>query len=187
MNNTTEDGAARATSRRTKIYAVLAGGLVLGVGAAVTLAVWNDSEFATGDFTAGTFVFEGSTDGTAFAEHPTSGEAASLSFSLGFDNLSPDDVVYAPYALRLTATSAADLSAEAPVVTGDLDGDLSFAAVATTVFGCDDETDFAAGSPVPAQIADGEIINLCLQVTAGTTLGQGETGTAVWQWNAVSQ
>lgn len=177
----------KATSRRNKVYAVLAGGLVLGVGAAVTLAAWNDSEFATGNFAAGTFVFEGSTDGTTFAEHPTSGEAASLSFSVGFDNLSPEDVVYAPYALRLTASTDADLTAVAPVVTGDLAGDLTFAAVATTAFGCDDATDFADGSAVPTVIADGEVINLCLQVTAGSTIEQGETGTAVWQWNAVSE
>lgn len=175
------------SSRRNKIYAVLAGGLVLGVGAAVTLAAWNDSEFATGTFTAGSFVFEGSENGTTWGEHATEGEAADLTFSADFDNLSPDDVVYAPYALRLTATTAADLTAVAPVVTGDLNGQLTFDSVATTAFGCEDAADFAAGTAVPATIADGEIINLCLEVTASSTIGQGDTGTAVWQWNAVSQ
>jgi len=57
------------TTTRRKVRAVLAGGLVLGVGAAVTLAAWNDSEFATGTFTAGTFNLEGSTDGTTFTDH----------------------------------------------------------------------------------------------------------------------
>ncbi|MDR2320511.1 MAG: SipW-dependent-type signal peptide-containing protein, partial [Microbacterium sp.] len=38
-----------------RIRAVLAGGLVLGVGATVTLASWNDGEYATGTSTAGTF------------------------------------------------------------------------------------------------------------------------------------
>ncbi|WP_298040592.1 SipW-dependent-type signal peptide-containing protein [uncultured Microbacterium sp.] len=174
-------------SRRNKIYAVLAGGLVLGVGAAVTLAAWNDSEFATGNFTAGSFIFEGSENGTAWGEHDAEGAAAALTFTANFDNLSPDDVVYAPYALRLTSTTDADLTSVAPVVTGDLDGQLTFDAVATTAFGCDDATDFAGGSAVPTTIADGEVINLCLAVTASSTLVQGDTGTAVWQWTAESQ
>lgn len=119
-------------------------------------------------------------------EHATAGEAAGLTFSTDFDNLSPDDVTYAPYALRLTATTDADLSTVAPVVTGDLNGQLSFASVSTAALGCD-ATSFAAGTAVPSTIADGEVINLCLQVTASSTIGQGDTGTAVWQWNAVSQ
>ena len=57
------------TADRRKVLAVLAGGLVLGVGTAVTLAAWNDSEFATGDFAAGTFVFQGSTDNETFEDH----------------------------------------------------------------------------------------------------------------------
>ncbi|WP_460795043.1 SipW-dependent-type signal peptide-containing protein [Microbacterium sp. GXF0217] len=175
-----------ANSRRTKIYAVLAGGLVLGVGTAVTLAAWNDSEFASVDFAAGTFVFQGSTDGTTFADHESEAGAAELTFTAPFDNLSPDDVVYAPYALQLDATDAADLTSVAPVVTGTLNGDLTFAAVETAAFGCDEDS-FTAGTAVPTTIADGEIINLCLQVTAASSIEQGETGTAVWQWNAVSQ
>ncbi|MBW9093797.1 hypothetical protein JNB62_08895 [Microbacterium jejuense] len=180
-------GTDRTTFTRRKIYAVLAGGLVLGVGAALTLAAWNDSEFATSDFAAGTFEFQGSTDGTTWADHPTEGEAASLTFSTGFDNLAPEDVVYAPYALQLTAAStvSADLTAVAPVVTGDLDGLLTFASVATATFGCD-ATAFAGGTAVPATMAPGDIVYLCLQVTAGD-VGQGDTGTAVWQWDAVSQ
>lgn len=172
---------------RRKIYATLAGGLVLGVGAAITLAAWNDSEFATSDFAAGTFVFQGSTDGTSFSDHPSEGAAAQLSFSTGFDNLSPNDVVYAPYALRLDSSStvAADLSAVAPVLTGTLT-DLTFDSVATTSFGCD-ATAFAGGSAVPTSMNPGDTVYLCLQATAGSDVAQGETGTAVWQWNAVSQ
>ncbi|MGF6824499.1 putative ribosomally synthesized peptide with SipW-like signal peptide [Microbacterium sp. ZKA21] len=175
-----------AHSRRTKVYAILAGGLVLGVGTAVTLAAWNDSEFASVDFAAGTFVFQGSTDGTTFADHESEEGAAQLTFTAPFDNLSPDAVVYAPYALQLDASVAADLTSVAPVVTGSLNGDLTFAAVETTDFGCDADA-FGSGTAVPTTIADGEIINLCLQVTAASSIEQGETGTAVWQWNAVSQ
>ena len=52
---------AVARNRKGIIRAILAGGIVLGVGAAVTLAAWNASEFATGTFQAGTFTIEGAT------------------------------------------------------------------------------------------------------------------------------
>lgn len=63
-------------SRRgwTKARALLAGGLVLGVGAAVTLAAWTDNEWVRGVFGTGTFGIEGSTDGSAFSDNPTSGD-----------------------------------------------------------------------------------------------------------------
>lgn len=172
--------------RRRKLYAILAGGLVLGVGAAMSLAAWNDSEFATGTFTAGEFNLQGSTDGSTWTDHASEDNAATLSFSANFDNLSPDDVVYAPYALQLDATSNATLTTTAPEVTGALASDLSFAAVATTAFGCD-ATAFAEGSAVPTTIDDGETINLCLQVTADDNFTQGATATAVWQWTATSE
>ncbi|HEY4556978.1 MAG TPA: SipW-dependent-type signal peptide-containing protein [Enteractinococcus sp.] len=62
---------ATTSSRSTKIRAIVAGGLVLGFGAAGTIAAWNDSEEATGNFTAGQFGIEGSPDGTNFTESPT--------------------------------------------------------------------------------------------------------------------
>src|SRR5690606_26326814 len=43
MNQSSAAPAASTSLRRRRVYAVLAGGLVLGVGAAVTLAAWNDS------------------------------------------------------------------------------------------------------------------------------------------------
>jgi predicted ribosomally synthesized peptide with SipW-like signal peptide len=188
VSNAQRVRSADSAHTRKRVYAVLAGGLVLGVGTALTLAAWSDSEFATTDFAAGVFEFQGSTDGTAWADHATEDEAASLTFSTGFDNLAPDDVVYAPYALQLTAESSAsaDLTAVAPVVSGDLTGQLTFASVATTTFGCDAAA-FAGGTAVPTALAPGDVVNLCLQVTAGTDIAQGDTGTAVWQWDAVSQ
>lgn len=188
MVRTVPQGSERAALTRRKIYAVLAGGLVVGVGSALTLAAWNDSEFATSDFAAGTFEFQGSTDGTTWADHAVEGDAAVLTFSTGFDNLAPEDVVYAPFALQLTAasTSSAALTAVAPTVTGTLSGDLTFDAVRTTTFDCDAAA-FGTGTAVPTTMAPGDIVYLCLQVTAGATIAQGDTGTALWQWDAVSQ
>ncbi len=177
-------GASRRNKRR-KVTALLAGGLVLGVGAVVTLASWNDSEFATGGtFGAGSFTFQGSPDDMTFSDHSSVGTAANLTFSAGVGDLSPGDIVYAPYALRVTDADA-DLTHVPPIVSGALNGDLTFDSRATPTFGCD-ATAFGNGTPVPPTIADGSTVNLCLRVTAGQNIGQGDTGTVVWQWDAES-
>lgn len=180
------------TADRRKVLAVLAGGLVLGVGAAVTLAAWNDSEFATGTFTAGSFTFTGSSDGTTFSDHATDdpGVPAVLDFQLNPTNLSPGDVVYAPYALRLGGTYDAILASAAPIGGGDFAtvGKLTYATVATTTFGCDAAA-FAAGTAVPATMTPGTDVNLCIQVTAVDGVGgieQADTGTVTWQFTATS-
>lgn len=176
------------TADRRKVLAVLAGGLVLGVGAAVTLAAWNDSEFGSADFGAGTFVFQGSTDGTTFEDHASEGGAAQLAFETGADNLAPGDVLYEAYALSLAgSTSDATLEAVGPVdAAGTLtDGALTFDVVATTSFGCD-EAAFAGGGAVPTTITADTDVYLCLQVTATPELQQGQTGSVLWQWNAES-
>lgn len=181
--------ATKDTNR--KVLAVLAGGLVLGVGAAVVLAAWNDSEFANGTFTAGSFTFTGSTDGATFSDHATTGDAASLTFELDPTNLSPGDVVYAPYALRLGGTYDATLDSVAPVGAGDFAtaGKLAYDVVSTgTTFGCDAAA-FAAGTAVPTTMTTAADVNLCIRVTAAAGAGgleQGDTGTVTWQWNATS-
>jgi|GEM_PF-5464807 len=52
----------RNTSKKFK--AILAGGVVLGVGAAVTLAAWTDQEWTTADFSSGSFTLQSSTAST---------------------------------------------------------------------------------------------------------------------------
>ncbi|WP_198147894.1 SipW-dependent-type signal peptide-containing protein [Microbacterium sp. XT11] len=178
-------------ARRRKVLAVLAGGLVLGVGTAVTLAAWNDSEFANGIFTAGEFSFTGSSNGIDFTDHATSDSAASLSFELAPTNLSPGDEVFAPYALRLGGTYDAALASVAPVGSGSFatPGKLTYAVVSTgATFGCDAAA-FAAGTAVPTTMTPGTDVNLCIRVTAAsgpTGIQQGDTGTVTWQWNATS-
>ena len=69
-----------------RIRALLASGMVLGVGATITLAAWNDSEYTTGSVTAGHFSLEGSVDGDEYrSSEPDS--AHTLSFS-------PDAALY---------------------------------------------------------------------------------------------
>ncbi|GAA3070693.1 MULTISPECIES: SipW-dependent-type signal peptide-containing protein [Actinomycetes] len=87
-----------------RIRALAASGLVLGVGASVTLASWNDSEFAGGTVSAGHFTLEGSTDGSTFrttdAEDPHQ-----LSFTVA-SGLTPGQRTYALFSVRTAAGSA---------------------------------------------------------------------------------
>lgn len=194
--------------RRRRIRAILAGGLVLGVGAAITLAAWNDSEFATGTFTSGSFNLQGSTDGTTFTDHASSGAAASATFSTGFNSLSPGDTVAAPFVLRLdsTTTNNASVIAASATTTGAATANLTYKiVVVANVAGC---TPAAAGTStvVPATTgmnavtgatafalakgtggAAGAPVVLCLQVTAGPSLTQNTTATATWGFTATSQ
>ncbi|MFD2757270.1 SipW-dependent-type signal peptide-containing protein [Gulosibacter faecalis] len=172
----------------TKGRAILAGGLVLGVGAVVTLAAWNDSEWAQGNFKAGEFGIEGSEDGTTFANHPTDGPAATLDFSVGADNLTPGDVVYANYAVRLSQTStyAAEVDIESQLVNED--GHLAVShAFVDSAAGCSAAAFTGTDDPESFSLdAHDETQNICIRVTAGSDLLQGETGTVTFTFNAES-
>lgn len=97
--------AKRLRSRR--IRAVLAGGLVLGVGATMTLAAWNDSEYATATFTAGRFDIVGAADGATFSSHATTGTAAALTFVAAPTAMAPGTTTYALYSVKTANPSIA--------------------------------------------------------------------------------
>lgn len=181
----TQETPQRGLGRR-KVGAILAGGLVLGVGAAVTLAAWNDSEFASSTFTAGSFTFTGSTDGTTFAENPAA-PGASLDFELSPTNLAPGDSVYAPYSLRVTGNDAT-VTPEAPVFTDDLTSSkLTLEVKQVGAHGCDATAFDGSAENVtatPFDIAVGSDVNLCLKATATASLAQDDTGVVTWQWDA---
>lgn len=99
----------RRTSRNLrsrKVRAVLASGLVLGVGATITLAAWNDSEHATGTLEAGSFALLGSADGADFT--PSTAEAPhQLTFTPNADQLFPSTSTYSYFSVRTGETSMA--------------------------------------------------------------------------------
>lgn len=187
--------------RRRIALALAAGGLVLGVGAAITLAAWNDSEFATGTFSAGEFDLQGSTDGAAFSSSPEA-PGKTLTFALDADALSPGDVVYAPFAVQLSADSdyAADV-ALAHTIDGLIGEDLTFSLYPVATFGatCSAAAPPASTALVTDRAADaaGSVdaldltaaatpTNLCFVVTAGDDLTQGATGTITWEFIGTS-
>ncbi|MGN8026426.1 SipW-dependent-type signal peptide-containing protein [Microbacterium sp. 22242] len=203
--------ASPSTRTRRKILAVLAGGLVLGVGAAITLAAWNDSEFATGTFTAGSFNLQGSTDGTTYGEHTTAPGAA-LTFSANFGNLTPGDSVYASYWLQLdktttspatitpaldassgTGTNAAAISYKVYTVPSATACDANVSTAGTLILSganlstATGATTFALAKGTPPTTA-GAAQKLCFVATAGSqaVLQQGGAGTAVWKFTATS-
>ena len=183
---------------KRKIRAVMAGGLVLGVGAVVTLAAWNSSDFAAGVFGTGALVLEGSTNGTDFAHHDEAG-AAALDFGVSAANLSPGESVSAPFAVHLDATSTYDAAVAMNTSFGNGLSGLSYRVYSTAAFGCAEAStgDVVASTPlVPgtgvatfdlakgSSGADGAAKNLCFVVTAGdeATLSKGATSTAVWEF-----
>src|SRR6218665_1434721 len=87
--------------RRRKVLAALAGGLVLGLGAAATLPAWNDSELASRTFSAGGDVdIQGSTDGGVTWSSSSTAPGKTLSFSTDANKLVPyNEIIYAPFAV----------------------------------------------------------------------------------------
>lgn len=201
---TTDAAVRRGLSK--KVRALLAGGLVLGLGATVTLAAWNDSEFATGTFTAGRFNLEGSADNTTWGSHASDGPA-SLAFQLAPDNLSPNTTVYAPFAVRLdmnTTSNASVAITSKKTTTAGVVTNLTYSLVKTDTFGCSSSstgtTLVAAGTAVTSVGgvatfdlakaatlgATGSPTFLCFAVTAGA-IEQGQTGGVTWEFAATSK
>ena len=209
---TITDTPVRARGLSRKVKAILAGGLVLGIGTAVTLAAWNDSEFASGQFAAGTFNLQGSTTSgiAGFADHASVGAAAVVFDLADYDNVSPDEVLYEPFWVRLAAntTSAATLNLAgitpgaggneanfsyevyrlAAVDTlcdaaGVLAGTLIGSGATLSAFTAEAPSTLTIGAPTTDP---GAALNLCFVVTAEGTLVQGLGASTTWELEAVS-
>lgn len=190
----------------TRLRAVLAGALVLGVGSTVTLAAWTDTEVASGAFAASTFGIVGSADGTSYGDHP-SGAPATLAFALQPGAMSPGSVVYARFLVKTTAatnvTGTVQLGGAAVGGTG-LGAYLRYG-VRIIPAGSDcNATSYGSGTQVVAPnsalttgaasaqglaVAGGSPVAYCFEVTlpSGTpNAAQGLTATATWTFNATS-
>lgn len=100
-----------------KARALLAGGVVLGVGAGMTLAAWSDSEWVTGTFSTSGFSFQGSNDGADFDDHPAEDAPNTLTFTASADSLVPGETITAPYWVRVTNGPAATVTLQTPNLT----------------------------------------------------------------------
>ena len=219
MSNTvTAKTESRHGEKRTKsmlasrkIRAVLAGGLVLGVGVGVTLASWTDSVASSGTYTAGVLDLEGKkSELLGFAGGLA---ATTLDYSALVSNLSPSNVVYAPYSVRLSASSTTGADITLSAQTGNVVTGLTYTLVKTSSFACDSGVVSAAilagdalvtnqplgyvipntvtfplvkGSPTGSPAVAGTSQNLCFAVTAGNGLVQAQTGTSTISFTATS-
>jgi len=193
-----------------KVRALLAGGLVLGVGAAITLAAWTDQEWAEGIFSTGSFNIQSSADGVSFDDHEAEGDAVTLSFDLtGADNMAPEDVVAAPFVLRLNEETTYDAEVELNNATLGPDANANADNLTYGIVQVDDAaacTPDATGTEIAASNTPlgtvgttneftltagagdqaGSPVTLCFQVTAGEGLDEGATTEAHWEFVGTS-
>ncbi|MGX5716015.1 SipW-dependent-type signal peptide-containing protein [Arthrobacter sp. MAHUQ-56] len=109
--------AQTRSEKATKVRALLAGGLVLGIGAAFTLAAWTDNEWVFGQSENGggpgtkTYQMQQNTwsggSGAELWSDQGTAPGGALTFSVDADNLVPGSTVYAPMQLRANAGSEA--------------------------------------------------------------------------------
>ncbi|TFD46205.1 hypothetical protein E3T55_17535 [Cryobacterium frigoriphilum] len=188
----------------TRMRAVLAGGLVFGVGAAVTLAAWTDQEHASSGFTAGTFSIVGAADGVTFTDHPTA-PGATLTFAVAPTAMAPGSTVYALYSVKTAPTSvpgSIQLSADAANSSG-LGAYLTYGVTRIAGTSCTAVTfaggsvDVATGSALTAGAAGSvalsgagaSVVNYCFAVTlpvGAPNAAQGTTLTAHWIINGTT-
>ncbi|ATD70493.1 MULTISPECIES: SipW-dependent-type signal peptide-containing protein [Gordonia] len=118
-DNQTPTSAPLADERNRKNRkrkAILASGAVLGIGAVVTLAAWNDTVFSNGTFGIGDTAWnvQGSVNGTDFLEYETSpGGTVAFPVELGVDpaNLMPGQTTKGSFWLKETKGNlAADIT-----------------------------------------------------------------------------
>ena len=191
--------AKRNCSRRVR--AVLAGGLVLGIGASATLAAWNDSEYGSATFTAGRFDIVGAADGTTFTSHATTGTAAALTFAATPSLMVPGATTYALFNVKTADPSVAgnlQWNAVSPATTG-LAVYLRYGVRTIPAATACNSTTYAAGTSVVPDISalatngtatqavsanGGSTVNYCIAVTlqaAADNTVQGASTTLTWQ------
>ncbi|GAA4476520.1 hypothetical protein GCM10023190_14180 [Enteractinococcus fodinae] len=187
MSNTVT--TQKNTSKKAK--ALLAGGLVLGVGAVVTFASWTDQEWANASFSSSDFVLESSTNGEDFKSHP--GNDAILDFDLDIaKNLAPGQELIAPFALRLSADTGHDavVTMGAPSDDDYIKG-LDYRLAKAGADGqCDPGLEFKPASAAGFKLhagdgnAAGDAEVLCFHVSASETLEKGKTVNPTWTFTA---
>ncbi|MGB3169893.1 MAG: SipW-dependent-type signal peptide-containing protein [Rhodococcus sp. (in: high G+C Gram-positive bacteria)] len=199
-------------NRRRKVRALLAGGLVLGIGAAITLAAWTDNVFGNSDFATGDDAWNIQADftpagvGTWIDADVSPGEP--FTFPATRLDLTPGDTVYAPVALRLEPGQTLDAAVTLNGATGGTTDPALTAALRYTVTQGGTSADCTAGTPGPTALvtdallttgsvanaitldADATPVNLCFAVTlpAGSpnTLSGLATGQVVWEFVGTS-
>ena len=200
-----------AYRRRWQAKALLAGGLVLGVGATATFAAWTDQENATGEFHAGEFAIE--------ANINDGGWQSTNTMLFNATGMYPGQSVYAPVLIRTTPDTTVDgaLTITGEGTTGILAPELSYRATASVLtpteaenFTCGEETftagaDYVFGSATGPEVpmdssaesngthtvtsGAADVVAYCFDVQLAADASneaQGQSAEHVWTWNAES-
>lgn len=198
--------------RRRRVHAVLAAGLVLGIGTAVTLAAWADTENATGSFGASVFGTESQSAESPMYTSNTTSPGATLAFDAA--SMSPGTSYYAWLNVRTTpaSTVGGTVNLTSSAATGGLAPALQYRAVrmpgpspsstcngaaftGTPVYIAGASASYLPVSQVPSTPvanpigAAGAEVGFCfeVQITPGTPSSfQGETGAVTWTFTATS-
>ena len=102
----------RHSVTRGKIFALLSGGVILGLGATATLASWNDEEWVNGGISGTTSGVSTSSfnveqnRGTGWGDFATS-PGGNLTFTAPTSGLTPGDAAYTQVSLRTSSGSVA--------------------------------------------------------------------------------
>jgi len=194
-----------------KLRAVLAGGLVVGIGVTVTLASWVDREFGSASFTASTFDTE-STSAATSTGWASNASAPGAALTFNATAMSPGTLQYATLNVRTTAGTSVPgtIVLTSATTTGTLPAVLEYRLVrtATTSTACNAAaftgSTYIAGAATPTYLAPttvpgvavsstlaaaGGEIRYCFEVRMQTTAAtsyQGATGTITWQFAATS-
>jgi len=197
--------------RSRKIRALLASGLVLGVGATLTLSSWNDSEYVGGELQAGSFGIEGSPtgqDGTYRSS--TDGPSHALTFEPEAGQMYPGYTTYALFSVRAqsgslggtiqvqppqwdrenTASLGQYLDYGISVVDGTVCDESAFEASTEPVVGSG--TSLSNSEPAATEqnlAADGTPVNYCIELTLhadASSDAQGQSVTPQWQFLGTS-
>lgn len=192
-----------------RVRAVLAGGLVLGVGATVTLASWNDSEYASGSLTTSTFDLQSSVTNApaSFSSHPV---GAPLVIDFAATNMTPGSLKQEQLFIRNTGNIAGTYTFSAPVMSVDdatypLASYLRYRAVETTApcssasftggatYLAGGPTAYAAIGTAPAATrniaAGGAVVGICIELQLVATTPndrQGKTAAVQFVTTATS-
>jgi predicted ribosomally synthesized peptide with SipW-like signal peptide len=181
---------ARAVStshRSRKVRAVLASGLVVGVGAAFTLAAWTDTEWVFGgagpNDTPGTKTYRMQQNTVApftneadWTDRSEATDAGRLNFTINAANLLPGDTVYAPFQLRakpgsetLTAFLTEAQQADDPAH-GNSNSEALYDALTYTAWVGLDAADCSATGSRPVDIVPFVAPGSTLDTTSGTEI-----------------
>lgn len=182
------------TQKSRKIRAIAAGGAVLGVGAAITLAAWSDSEFSQGFFNTQAFGIEAATDGITFTDHGTPETSLVLTANDAANPVTmvPGETLAYPYQIRNIdngADSTVTYASEA--ITQATAGQFTTTAYTDVPAAACSVLDFTAGAELPLNgtfnLVDQVQEDLCITVTHVANDENPTTAQAmnvVWEFSA---